>query len=303
MGYAHSFLFALFLTRMYNTLTSVMSKVLAVDLDGTLFYPKKITRCISRRNVKFLRNWIDAGNRLVLVTSRSHEFTNRLEKEIQRPYDVINCTSSMIFHNGEMIYETHMRNDQITKIIEEIKERYKPRAFLLTSKDQPCAIYDAGSNTWLMKISYRLWYFFQFRYKEPMVMDNDVFQHELEHGDVYKIMTFFGFGKKKGVLSKEINKELREKFPEIESSWSIIVNELTPKDCHKGAGLERYCHLLNIPNEDVYVVGDSGNDISMFMKFHEHSYCMMHAYPSVKKYARHVITRVYKLEKLVLKGE
>ena len=126
---------------------------------------------------------------------------------------------------------------------------------------------------------------------------------EVKEGDVYKVMIFFGLRKNKSKLSKEINKELREKYPEIESSWSLIVNELTPKDCNKGAGLERYCELTNTDPNDLLVVGDSGNDITMFNRFHENSYCMAHAYPSVKKYAKHVITRVYKLDKLVLKGE
>ena len=116
-------------------------------------------------------------------------------------------------------------------------------------------------------------------------------------------MIFFGLGKNKGKLSKEINKELREKFPEIESSWSLIVNELTPKGCNKGEGLKRYCKLVNIDPKDLYVVGDSGNDITMFNYFHENSYCMAHAYPSVKKYAKHIIAHVYNLGKLVLKGE
>ena len=104
-------------------------------------------------------------------------------------------------------------------------------------------------------------------------MDNDVFDEELKNGECYKVMVFYGFGKKKKTLSKEINKVLREKYPDIESSWTSIVNELTPVNCNKGAGLEFYTNYLKIDKENVYVVGDSGNDISMFNKFHEHSYC------------------------------
>ena len=62
-------------------------------------------------------------------------------------------------------------------------------------------------------------------------------------------------------------------------------------------------HYLEINKDDVYVVGDSGNDITMFNKFHEHSYCMKRGHPSARKYAKHIITRVYKLEKLILRGE
>ena len=196
-----------------------------------------------------------------------------------------------------------MPSEDIGHIFDKIVTRYQPKAMLMTTKNQPCVIYQPKKLNIFLKMGYKLWYIFQFHYKEPSVIDNDIFLDELRHGEVFKIMTFFGFGKKKGVLSKEINKELRENYPEIESSWSMIVNELTPKDCNKGAGLERYCRLLNIESKDVLVVGDSGNDISMFNRYHENSYCMSHAYPSVKKYAQHVISRVYKLDKLVLKGE
>lgn len=279
-----------------------MCKLLACDLDGTLFYPRQYRRCISKKNVKFLRKWVDAGNKLVLVTSRSHDFTNRLQEEIQRPYDTINCTSSQIYHDGKLIRNKFMPNDQIEGILEKIDSQYKPKAFLMTTKNYPCLINNPDRVGNVLLFFYRIWYWFQFKYREPSLVNNEIFKDELKNGEVYKIMMFFGFGKKKSVLSKAINKELRENFPEIESSWTSIVNELTPHNCNKGHGIEKYCEALNINKDDVYVVGDSGNDINMFNTFHEHSYCLAHAYPSVKKYAKHVISRVYKLDKLVLKG-
>ena len=130
-----------------------------------------------------------------------------------------------------------------------------------------------------------------------------MFEKELETAKVYKIMNFIGIRKNKSKISKEINKALREEFPEIESSWTAQVNELTPQGCNKGNGVERYCQLLGINADDVYVVGDSGNDITMFNKYYEHSYCMKRGHPSARKYAKHIISRVYKLEKLILRGE
>lgn len=280
-----------------------MCKLLACDLDGTLFYPRRMRRCISVRNVRFLRRWIDAGNRVVLITSRSYEFTQKLQKEIQRPFDIMACTSSQIFHDGKLIKERYMPNDELEKIFWEIDKRYKPRGYLLTGEGHPCVVYNTKRASFFFQIIYKLYYFFQFKYREPSETSNEVFLDLMKNGKCYKLMTFFGFGKKKGVLSKEINKELREKYPQIESSWSLIVNELTAKGCNKGEGIDEYCKLLNIKTDDVYVIGDSGNDIAMFQKYHEHSYCMSHAYPSVKKYAKHSVSRVYKLDKLVLKGE
>ena len=116
-------------------------------------------------------------------------------------------------------------------------------------------------------------------------------------------MVFFGLGRNKKKLTREINKLIREHHPNIESSWTIVVNELTPKDCNKASGLEYYCKYKGIDKKDVIVIGDSGNDISMFNKFHDNSYVMAHAYPSVKKYAKYTVSRVFKLRKYVLKGE
>ena len=280
-----------------------MHKLLACDLDGTLFYPRQWTRCISKRNVKFLREWIDAGNKVVLITSRSTEFVKRLEKEIQRPFDLMSCTSAETFIDGKRVKQTWMPNDELQNVFWKIDEKYKPLGYLLTSEGHPCIAYNSKRVGWFFNTFYHLWYYFQLKYREPCEVSNEIFLDQLKNGKVYKLMTFFGMGKSKGTLSKEINKELRENFPQIESSWSLIVNELTPKGCNKGEGLEQYCEIAGFKPEDVYVVGDSGNDIAMFQKFYEHSYCMAHAYPSVKKYAKHTVTRVYKLDKLVLKGE
>ena len=280
-----------------------MAKLLALDLDGTLFYPKQIKRCIPKKNIKFLRKWIDAGNKVVLVSSRSHQFTEKLEKEIQRPVDYINCTSSQIYHDGKLIRDVYMPKQDFPETIKKIDEKYKPIGYLMTSKNYPLIIRDNHRISSFFLYLYKIYWLFQFSCREPYILDNDVFDKELKEGEIYKMMIFFGIGKNKNKVCKEINKELREHFPDIESSWVGIVNEITPTNCNKGAGLEFYCNALKINPNDVYVVGDSGNDITMFTKFHEHSFCMAHAYPSVKKYAKYVISRVFKLEKHVLKGE
>ena len=280
-----------------------MAKLLAIDLDGTLFYPKRIKRCICKKNVIFLRKWIDAGNKLVLVTSRSTQFTAKLKDEIARPVDFINCCSSQIIANDKMIYEKAMPNKQLAKILKKIEDNYDPIALLMTSENHPCIIKSGRRVSKIYLNFYRLWHWFQFSYREPYVVDDEMFENELKTAKIYKIMTFIGLRKNKAKISKEVNKELREEFPEIESSWTQQVNELTPMGCNKGNGVERYCKLMDINMDDVYVVGDSGNDITMFNKFHENSYCMKRGHPSARKYAKHIISRVYKLEKLIMRGE
>ena len=280
-----------------------MAKLLAIDLDGTLFYPKRIKKCICKKNVLFLRKWIDAGNKLVLVTSRSTQFTAKLKDEIQRPVDFINCCSSQIIANDEIIFDKCMPRGELKGILSRIEQTYEPIAFLMTSENYPCLIKYSRKVSKIYTVFYRIWWWFQFSYREPFTLDNDLFEKELDTAKVYKIMNFIGLRKSKSKISKEINKELREEYPEIESSWTAQVNELTPQGCNKGNGVERYCSLLDIDSNDVYVVGDSGNDITMFNKYYEHSYCMKRGHPSARKYAKHIISRVYKLEKLIMRGE
>lgn len=280
-----------------------MSKLLAVDLDGTLFYPKKLTRCISKKNVKFLRNWIDAGNKVVLISSRSFEFVKDLKKEIGRDIDFLSSTSAQIFANGQLIRDESMPNNELKGILDEIEEEYNPVCYLANGKESGHVIKVCKKVPKIVRGIYKLWWVFQFKYREKFIMENKSFNDLIESGKVSKVMIFYGFKKKKIMLAKENNKLFREKYPEIEISWTAQVNELTPQNCSKSSGLKIYCDYMNIDKNDVYVVGDSGNDISMFNEYYEHSYCMKHSYPDVKKYASHVISRVHKLDKLVLKGE
>lgn len=279
-------------------------KVLATDLDGTLFYPRSKKTCISKKNVKFLRRWIDAGNKLVLVTSRSAEFCKRLEDEIDRPFDLISCTGAQIRADGKLIRDVTIPNDVMEGVINKVNRTARPIAVLMTTDKYPCAIRDSHrKSTKFLMVFYKIYWLLQFKYREPYHFSNKDFNLEVKDGKIYKAMIFFGFGKKKNNFAKEMNKAFREQYPDVEFSWSTIVNEVTPKNCTKGQSIQYYCDYLGINNDDVYVVGDSGNDITMFNSFKKNSFCMKHASKIIRKYATHTVGRVYQLEKYLLPKE
>lgn len=282
-----------------------MNKVLATDLDGTLFYPKQKHRYISKANLAFIRRWIDEGNRLVLVTSRSEEFLKGVVKEIDRPVDLIVCNSSQIIANGEVIRDVPIPNKTMMNIMEKINKRYHPTAYLMTTNHYPCLIKNVSVTGNLLMAFYNLWWKFQGMYREPFTLSNKIFEKEVNgNGLIYKNMIFFGLGRGKAKFSKDLNKVFREEFPNVEFSWVGKVIEITPKDCSKGAGLMYYCENLKIDPSNVYVIGDSGNDISMFNLFKDNSFCMKHSNKVVKKYAKMIVKNVASLEKILLvKGE
>ena len=281
-----------------------MAKVLATDLDGTLMYPNRFFRCIPRKNVAFVRKWIDAGNKLVIISSRGPGFIKMLEKEIDRDFDYICYTSSLIKANGKIIKDDSIDGETAEKVLNIINNKHRPVAYLMNNNTETLWIKNLSGVGSLLMLIYKIYWIFQGKKREKYILNNRYFDEQVKSGNIYKVMVFFGLSGKNKEISREVNKELRESHPEVESSWSKIVNEITPLNCNKGAGLKYYCDYLNINHDDVYVVGDSGNDITMFNLFQEHSYVMAKAYPSVKKYAKHVISRVYKLDELVLsKGE
>ena len=153
-------------------------------------------------------------------------------------------------------------------------------------------------------IGYHFWNFFQGVYKNKFNIDKSKFVEEIEHGKVYKVMIMFGLGEKNKMKAKDANKELRDKFGDMaEFSWSGEMIEITPRGCSKANGLKFYEEYFNIKHSDIYVVGDSGNDISMFNEYQENSFCMSHAPLSVSKYAGHTLKRFSDLESYVTKKE
>jgi hypothetical protein len=86
--------------------------------------------------------------------------------------------------------------------------------------------------SWFTGLCYSTYEFFQGTYREPVVRSDKVFYEELEGGEVYKAMLFFGVTGR-GPRSKlaEANKLLRLRYPEAEFSWVEQCIEITPKGC------------------------------------------------------------------------
>ena len=64
--------------------------------------------------------------------------------------------------------------------------------------------------------------------------------------------------------------------------------EITSKESDKGKTVKEYCRLKGIKEDEVAVIGDSINDISMFRLF-ENSYCVRSGQLEAKKAAKHII--------------
>jgi len=280
-----------------------MAKVLAVDLDGTLFYPKRRKSLITTANVQFIRDFVDAGNRVIFVTSRSRDFAEFTAVKIERGIDFVCSNGAQIVLDGELVFDETLRQGQAQALFEDmVTFHHQPLAWFLDSKRYQNLLYNNGTS-WFVQQFFKYYYKSQGVYQQAYLADNDIFLSELKKGRIYRLLLYFGLGRKRVNIAKEVNKHIREHYPDFESSWINTIVEVAPRQCNKATALEFIIKRQGIDRGDVHVVGDSGNDISMFQAFKDHSYCMAHAHLSVKKFARHIIKRVHHLRTVLLDKE
>ena len=275
-----------------------MAKVIATDLDGTLFYPKDYIGMISKPNLFFIQSFIDNGGKVVLISGRSHKYIQKVIKRIGRVCAGISYNGGCVYDGEKLVYSKTINNDEAIEIINEIKNTYKmPGVFLMTEKG--LSIYLKCKSKFIRWL-YKLYYKTTGVYAEHLLAKEEDYETELKSGKIYKIMIYFGLGKSKQNKAKQANNILRNVYENVECNWSTNVIEITAKGCSKAASLQKLLSDENISFEDVYVVGDSGNDISMFKAFPKNSFCMAHAPDTVKKYARYTIDKFEDLSRYIL---
>lgn len=272
-------------------------KIIATDLDGTLFYPKEKKKMIYEPNLYLLQNFADKGGKIVLISGRSNEYLKKVCKKINRNCATISYNGACISENGKKLVDKAIPNLEAIDIIDDVYSTFHNfGVFLMT--DQGIFVHLRTKSRILRKFA-TFYYGCQKIYAEKFCGDESKYQECLKSGNIYKIMFFFGLGKKGAHRAMEANKIVRNAYENIESSWSSTVIEVTYKGCSKATAIKEYLEKTGLNDEELYVVGDSGNDISMFKAFHERSFCLAHAPLSVKKYAKYTIEKFEDLSRYI----
>ncbi len=278
-----------------------LHKVIATDLDGTLFYPRKRLRMVSSDNRAFINKFMDDGGRLLVVSGRNRHFGERLSHNLKRPLDMVGCNGSFVLSGEELIKESFFDNEKLKQMLAEVRREYHiPLVMLFPKRDN--VILPQTHVSFLTSMGYLFYQFFQGTYREQAIRSDRVFYEELEKGRVYKLMLFFGVANAKQESFKAAQL-LRLRYPDAEFSWVNQAIEVTPKGCSKSSGLTFYLDYNHISPDNVLVVGDSGNDISMFDAYRDESFCMKHSPAEVQKHASHIINRFSDLESFVYPSE
>jgi Cof subfamily protein (haloacid dehalogenase superfamily) len=275
-----------------------MPKLIAIDLDGTLFYPKKRIKLVSKENIKFLR-WAKAnGHEVVFVTSRNREFVEKVLKEINLDIDYVCRNGCVVVHDHQIIVDELMAKEDVQQVTKFLQQRHQRYMFSIDTKDASNIVF-TSAYVWYLNILYRFYYLLQGRYREDFDKNNARFEKEIQlSSTIQRLLIYFGLGKKNKKLSLEESHVLKSKFPNLEIAWINGMIEVASLGTNKAHGLTTLIEAKKWHKDDVIVIGDSGNDVPLFKMFSQ-SYCMEHAHPSIKKHARYVIKRVYHLQKII----
>jgi len=276
-----------------------MIKYIATDLDGTLFYPSDRKNMICKANLFFVQSFIDNGGKLILVSGRSVDFGNRVISKIGRNAAIIGYNGGIISADGDILKQNPIPKNELTVILTEVNKTYKMMGYMLFCDDG--IYFDSPSHNKLYALITKLFNKHTGIYAENMKNKPSEFSNALKNKEVYKLMFFVGITKKKQNEASDLNRILRNAYENLESSWSNQVIEVTSKGCSKGEAIVEFCDLKGIDKSEVAVVGDSGNDISMFKLFFENSFCMEHGPESVHKYAKYTIFKFEDLSRYLNK--
>ena len=274
-----------------------MAILLATDLDGTLFYPKRRIRLVSNKVKKFIQKFIDEGNYFSVVSGRNMGPANRVYKRLQRQGYAVGCNGAYITEKGKVINSQTIEPNALLELIEYTEKNYKIKEFYVMTDNDEFIMRNKFKSLFYRFVNF-LWYFYQGALRNPYYVDEEKFYEAIKTGHAFKLMIMFGVSKKAIKTSEEANKDLYKKFGDrLECSWSNEFIEISPYGCSKSNKLKFLADYLKINHNDIFVVGDSGNDISMFKTFQEHSFCMSHAPLSVSKHAKYKIKRFEDIEK------
>ena len=275
-----------------------MKKLLAVDLDGTLFYPQRRFALMTRKNLKFLKDFIADGNEVVVATGRNCRMLKKIEKKLGTKLTMIGCKGSFTRTDDKFLASYPLDSKKAASIFVEASNRFGIQAWTLMDDSEYNFIYFnviPRISTILLKIHYIL----KFQYKELTNMSKKKFVEKIKNGPVYKLMPVFGLGKKAEARAIEANGPLNEMFSDFaELAISGTVIEITSKGSSKGNALMDYAKSRGYSIDDVYCVGDTSNDISMFKQF-PHSFVMAHSPKWVKDHACHEVNRVSDIRKYI----
>ncbi|MFA6861113.1 MAG: Cof-type HAD-IIB family hydrolase [Bacilli bacterium] len=276
-----------------------MIKLIATDLDGTLFYPKRVITGIPYQNKKLLKKFMASGGELLLASGRSTRIKKKVEKALHHQITLVGCNGAYVVdENNKISDRTPLDRKKLLELYVRLRHAYGALSWMLFDDQDPIYVSYSDISRFLIFMIGVVNKTNGF-YSENLIHEGNSFLNKLSNTNNYKLLIAFGIGESAKKKASEIYLTVKEQFGNYFTvALSDNALEITAPGVDKGSGLKKYCQDKGYDINEVIVCGDSGNDYSLFRDF-PHSFCMSHSPDWLKKQANHVIDRIADLDKYI----
>lgn len=276
-----------------------MIKIVASDLDGTLFYPKRKINMVTKKNAAFFRDFYKAGGSIVLVTGRSRRIPMKVEKKVKVPISVLGCNGAFVYEDGIFKNSYPIERETLMKIYIQLRANFGIIGWLIFDETDQIKVAATNTGNWVPMIAAFL-NMFNLSYSEKYVFSEQAVFDSIAKGTVYKIMPIFGLNKaakeKASAASVALSDLYKDKLTVVKAG---ICLEITSVGVTKANTLKEFIKNKGVKEDEVAVVGDSYNDVPLFEAF-KNSFIMASGEKDIQSKAAHVVNRVSDLRPFVL---
>lgn len=264
-----------------------MIKLFVSDIDGTLLNEK---HQLNKETIEAIHELSCADIRFVVASGRNYRGIQFIMNEFKKtnPCIALNGGDGRDQH-GNKIFDHPIEADKVEQIFDIIKENNFTVEYYCVDGDYTQLDLDEINDIYIenfqsmFQLSKQEAAIFVKELDMPAFMQTEKDFQKLKEHQPIKIEFHLQNGHQKSELLNQL-----EKIGGLHLTSSAPFNiEITHECATKGNMVLALCDYYNIQHDEVVVIGDSANDLSMFQLF-EHSYAMENANDEVKKYANHI---------------
>lgn len=265
-----------------------MIKLIASDLDGTLLdEPNRI----SKINLDAIEYAYQKGAKFCFATGRDLQSVNDITCLLKhKPVLLLGNGSEVYDEDENLVFQNFFNNKYLEEVCEIMNEHDVPLMIFTTDGFYTTTDPVEVRQRFIERIgkirNQEMAHIFATNMDKPC---NNLVQIEdiQEFAKTKKVLKVEGFHYNSKPV-EDVKKAL-EKFTEL-SHLSTGKNnvEVTNLTATKGLALKRYCKYANIKEDEVMVMGDSHNDLSMF-EFFKYSFAPENSIQEIKDYAYKVV--------------
>ena len=264
-----------------------MKKMLASDLDGTLLFKGRV----SEENKKALKKFKTNGGIFSLSTGRSYNEIESVIKDMDvRPdYFILNNGALILDDKAEIIHKSDLNYKATKEILAYIK-KYTDMVSIQTGFKS----YAVVSKLTKLKIKIRMIIknlVYGLNNKDERVYVKNLDDIEDVKNETFTLMAANFKGYSVDEIQKVANYINNNYGDYVECYRNTIFLDIVPKGCSKGHGVKYVSKIEDLHMDNVYTIGDSWNDDSMF-QVTKNSFTFTYAEEGLQKKTTHVVETV-----------